>query len=188
MKYFLIVMTMVSLASCGRKTTHKSGTNTVTFSSSEETAEIVSAPGIYEMHFSPLNPVKFEAEGSLIQDVNEITISANGKKAFPFLPITQTIYEGDCPTAEDDRNNDGYIQFSEAEAHLGKLLLPLDAPRANLFGNYEYKTVTNKLQVQGKIQNRHGAIKVDWEKSVVLFQGTQASETLPVACAKMILK
>lgn len=42
--------------------------------------------------------------------------------------------------------------------------------------------------MQSEIQNRHGAIKVDWEKSVILFQGTQTSETLPVACAKMILK
>lgn len=188
MKYIFIVITMLSLASCGKNNPHESGTNTLTVTSAEEIAEITSAPGIYELIVSSLNPVKFRAAGTIIQDENEITVSVSAKRAFPFLSISQTIYEGDCPTSADDRNSDGFIDHSEAESQLGRILVPLETTRANLFGRYSLKTVMNKLQIQSDIQKRHGAVKIDWEKAVVLFQKAQTDENLPVACAKISLK
>lgn len=205
MKYVFIFVTMLSLASCGK---HYSGnnsshTNTITpVTYAEEASEIVSTPGIYEMNVSTLNPEtsRFSATGSIIQDENEITITVNAKRASPLRSIYQAIYEGECPTSTDDRNGDGHIDISEARVHLEKELIQLDSdinssltnhtvyPTASLFGRYTYKVSGNKIQIQSDIQKKYGALKVDWEKTVVLFQRSSKEKSLPVACAKLTLK
>lgn len=68
----------------------------------------------------------------------------------------QKIYEGTrCPTMDDDTNGDGFLDIVEAEAVLGKPLIPLDAdissqrsgrnfyPLGDLSGSYYYERVTS---------------------------------------------
>jgi hypothetical protein len=68
----------------------------------------------------------------------------------------QKIYSGSkCPTEKDDTNKDGFIDINEAEAVVGKILIPLDAnissqksgrnffPIGDLSGSYSYERITN---------------------------------------------
>lgn len=68
----------------------------------------------------------------------------------------QNVYEGTrCPTANDDLNLDGFIDIVEAQAVLGKILIPLDSdistqnsgraffPLADLSGSYHYERITS---------------------------------------------
>ncbi|MCM2351243.1 MAG: hypothetical protein NDI69_14575 [Bacteriovoracaceae bacterium] len=68
----------------------------------------------------------------------------------------QNVYEGTrCPTANDDLNLDGFIDIIEAQAVLGKILIPLDSdistqnsgraffPLADLSGSYHYERITS---------------------------------------------
>lgn len=74
-------------------------------------------------------------------------------------PLTwhqQFVYEGNrCPTLSDDTNLDGFIDIQEAEAVLGKIIIPLDSdigsqssgrkffPLADLSGYYHYERITS---------------------------------------------
>ncbi len=68
----------------------------------------------------------------------------------------QHVYTGGrCPTTNDDTNGDGLIDIVEAEAVLGKILIPLDSditsqkagrrffPLGDLSGYYHYERITN---------------------------------------------
>jgi hypothetical protein len=71
----------------------------------------------------------------------------------------QHVYTGGrCPTPADDANGDGFIDIVEAEAVLGKILIPLDSdissqtagrrffPVADLSGYYHYERITNFMR------------------------------------------
>lgn len=201
-KTFLFAL-FIMIAACGKNSnsgiSHE--TTIVPETLAGETSEIVSSPGIYRIDIKSLNPkvIKFSATGSLIHDENEITIAINAKRVSPLRSTYQVLFEGECPTYADDRNGDGYLDISEAKVHLIKSLIPLDAdinssseehtgfPTASLFGRYNYKVKGNKVQIQSDIQKKFGALKVDWEKTVVVFFQT-IDETLPVACGNISLK
>lgn len=75
---------------------------------------------------------------------------------YPKAWHSQYVYEGTrCPTESDDTNGDGIVDIVEAEAVLGKILIPLDSdissqasgrrffPLADLSGSYQYERVTS---------------------------------------------
>ncbi len=81
-----------------------------------------------------------------------VRLFAGGVKAWH----PQHVYTGGrCPTSNDDTNGDGFIDIVEAEAVLGKILIPLDAdissqsagerfyPLGDLSGYYHYERITN---------------------------------------------
>lgn len=94
-----------------------------------------------------------------------VTLSRNKDRVMVFLRLfagypkawhQQKIYEGTrCPTLADDTNGDGFIDILEAEAVLGKMLIPLDAdissqrsgrnfyPLGDPSGSYYYERTTS---------------------------------------------
>lgn len=81
-----------------------------------------------------------------------VRLFAGGPKAWH----QQFVYEGTrCPTLNDDTNLDGFIDIQEAEAVLGKIIIPLDSdigsqssgrrffPLADLSGYYHYERITS---------------------------------------------
>lgn len=78
----------------------------------------------------------------------------------------QHVYEGNrCPTESDDLNGDGIIDIEEAEAVVGKILIPLDSdissqgsgrrffPVADPSGSYQYERVTSFRRFLSDLQS-----------------------------------
>jgi len=78
----------------------------------------------------------------------------------------QYIYEGNrCPTEADDLNGDGILDITEAEAVLGKILIPLDSdissqasgrrffPLADLSGSYQYERAASFRRFLNDLQS-----------------------------------
>lgn len=115
--------------------------------------------GKYVARFTTLNPqVNGTVPGSVtfFRDKDRVMVYLRLFAGYPKAWHPQKIYEGTrCPTLEDDTNGDGYIDINEAEAVLGKILIPLDAdissqrsgrnfyPLGDLSGNYFYERVTS---------------------------------------------
>lgn len=94
--------------------------------------EMVEAtPGTY---YSVLRPVNFQANGfipygaatfSLVGDQLQINVSVDDDQA---VNHRQTLHLGSrCPTASDDTNGDGFVDYNEAMAVVGPALMPLDS-------------------------------------------------------------
>lgn len=115
--------------------------------------------GHYQAKFITLNP---HVNGTIPGSANflrkddklfaYVRLFAGGVKAWHM----QHVYTGNrCPTMDDDTNGDGFIDINEAEAVLGKILIPLDAdissqmagrrffPLGDLSGYYHYERVTS---------------------------------------------
>lgn len=115
--------------------------------------------GKYIARFTTLNPhVNGTLPGSVtfFRDKDKVMVYLRLFAGYPKAWHPQKIYEGTrCPTIADDTNGDGYIDINEAEAVLGKILIPLDAdissqrsgrnfyPLGDLSGSYFYERVTS---------------------------------------------
>lgn len=115
--------------------------------------------GLYNAKFITLNPhVNGTIPGSATFFRKEekfyayVRLFAGGPRAWH----QQFVYEGNrCPTTNDDTNLDGFIDVQEAEAVLGKIIIPLDSdigtqssgrrffPLGDLSGYYHYERITN---------------------------------------------
>lgn len=78
----------------------------------------------------------------------------------------QYVYTGSrCPTSNDDTNLDGFIDIAEAEAVVGKILIPMDSdistqgsgrrffPLGDLSGYYHYERITSFRRFLGDLQS-----------------------------------
>lgn len=115
--------------------------------------------GHYQAKFITLNP---HVNGTIPGSANfyrqddklfaYVRLFAGGVKAWHM----QHVYEGSrCPTINDDSNGDGFIDIQEAEAVVGKILIPMDSdittqssgrrffPLADLSGYYHYERITS---------------------------------------------
>jgi hypothetical protein len=115
--------------------------------------------GKYLAKFKTLNPqVNGTIPGSVtfFRDKDRVMVYLRLFAGHPKAWHQQKIYEGSrCPTISDDTNGDGYIDIFEAEAVLGKQLIPLDAdissqksgrnfyPLGDLSGSYYYERITS---------------------------------------------
>lgn len=115
--------------------------------------------GTYTARFVTLNP---QVNGTI---PGSATFMRSDDKWFAYVRLfagmpkawhMQHVYVGDrCPTLGDDLNKDGFIDIVEAEAVLGKILIPLDSdissqnsgrrffPLADPSGSYHYERVTS---------------------------------------------
>lgn len=162
--------------------------------------------GYYKATFITLNP---QVNGTL---PGSVTLYRKEDRLFAYLRLfaghpkawhQQKIYTGDrCPTQSDDKNNDGYIDIFEAEAVLGKVLIPLDAdlgtqnsgrnfyPVGDLSGSYHYERVVNfqrffnDLKAEDKDPDDN-MVKLaadeplDFEGKVIMIQGTAETVEYP---------
>lgn len=115
--------------------------------------------GKYIARFTTLNPhVNGTVPGSVtfFRENDRVLVYLRLFAGYPKAWHQQKIYEGSrCPTLADDKNGDGYIDILEAEAVLGKILIPLDAdissqrsgrnfyPLGDLSGSYFYERTTS---------------------------------------------
>lgn len=115
--------------------------------------------GKYIARFTTLNPhVNGTIPGSVtfFRENDRVLVYLRLFAGYPKAWHQQKIYEGTrCPTLADDKNGDGYIDILEAEAVLGKILIPLDAdissqrsgrnfyPLGDLSGSYFYERTTS---------------------------------------------
>ena len=158
-------LAVLSLAvSCGDSEKSKSGNSGSVEQDVQEEQEIIPADGsnidgLYKAKFITINS---NVNGTI---PGSATFFRKEDKWFAYLRLfagmpkawhMQNVYEGTrCPNANDDLNLDGFIDIIEAQAVLGKILIPLDAdissqnsgrnfyPLADLSGSYHYERVTS---------------------------------------------
>ncbi len=167
------------LAACGKSNGNKSSSDG---RQQQEEAALDGShiQGHYNAKFSTLNPhVNGTIPGSATFFRKEekfyayLRLFAGGPKAWH----QQFVYEGNrCPTLNDDSNLDGFIDIQEAEAVLGKILIPLDSdigsqssgrrffPLADLSGYYHYERITSFKRFLSDLQDADGDLEDDTRK------------------------
>jgi hypothetical protein len=136
--------------------------------------------GLYNAKFITLNPhVNGTIPGSATFFRKEekfyayLRLFAGGPRAWH----QQFVYEGNrCPNLNDDINLDGFIDIQEAEAVLGKILIPLDSdigtqssgrrffPLGDLSGYYHYERITNFRRFLSDLQEEDSTPEDDTRK------------------------
>lgn len=162
--------------------------------------------GLYLATFSTLNShVNGTVPGSVTFQRKDDRFYAYVRlfAGFPRAWHMQNVYEGGrCPTASDDLNGDGFIDITEAQAVLGKVLIPLDSdissqnsgrnfyPLADPSGSYHYERITSferffrDLKSDDKDPNDHIMKLLPEEPFVlegktVMIQGISDSVVIP---------
>ena len=158
LQYWVILSSLLTLTfACGKSESKKS--NSVSAPQEEVALEELNIDGHYQAKFITLNP---HVNGSIPGSAN---FFRKEEKLFAFVRLfaggpqawhMQHVYTGSrCPNNEDDMNKDGFIDIMEAEAVLGKILIPLDSdissqnsgkrffPLADLSGYYHYERITS---------------------------------------------
>jgi hypothetical protein len=160
------------LASCGKDSDKgSSGGSTAREAQEEENvpSDGSNIDGLYNAKFITLNPhVNGTIPGSATfyrkddRFMAYVRLFAGGPKAWH----QQFVYDGNrCPEPSDDLNGDGFIDIQEAEAVLGKILIPLDSdistqssgrrffPLADLSGYYHYERATSFRRLLSDLQS-----------------------------------
>lgn len=127
MKYSqsIIVLSLLSLVACGG-----SGGGGSSKTQQEKTNASEAADGIYHAHLRPVNPhangflphggATFRVEGDKLS-IKTYLDDASG------VTHRQSVHVGtSCPTAANDTNGDGLIDYQEALKAVGPVLVPLD--------------------------------------------------------------
>lgn len=98
---------------------------------------------------------------------------------------------GACPTAADDRNQDGVVDLLEAVERAGKTLVPFHAqpasleikadtyPAANAAGALSYLQSVPLGELRKALEKQHGIRDLQLDKRVVLIHGVAAERKLP---------
>lgn len=146
------------LGSCGNSGSSNSGSQA---QRQEEVAPVDGSniDGHYQAKFITLNP---HVNGTIPGSANFlrkedrlfafVRLFAGGVRAWH----QQYVYTGSrCPTMNDDTNLDGFVDIAEAEAVVGKILIPMDSdistqgsgrrffPLGDLSGYYHYERITS---------------------------------------------
>lgn len=97
----------------------------------ERQSEMVEVtPGTY---YTVLRPVNFHSNGFIPYGAATFTVEGDQLQVSTSLDDDQAVFHRQsvhlgsrCPTAKDDVNGDGFIDYNEAIAVVGKVMLPLD--------------------------------------------------------------
>lgn len=211
-KSIIPLLSALLFISCGsdssdKKTSSESSTNNGP--SQEEQivypADGTNIEGNYIARFTTLNShVNGTVPGSVIFSRNQdrVYVYLRLFAGYPKAWHQQKIYEGTrCPTLADDSNGDGFIDITEAEAVLGKVLIPLDTdissqksgrnfyPLGDLSGSYYYerttsfsrmfrdlKDIKNQTEEYKKLEPHEG---FSIEGKAVMVQGVIESVAIP---------
>lgn len=177
---------------------------------------------VYRAEIRPLNQDKIGANttGTALFEVYEdelvVTVSLAG--APPNMTHMQHLHgftkdeDAECPDQGDDRNNDGFVDFVEIEATMGKALVPLHDqpahlaiqgvyPRADANGNLSYAQRIPLEPLKNSLRAKHGLDEFDLEDMAISIHGVQAStelrpsvkslpgvrpqDSLPIACGEL---
>lgn len=128
---FLTMISLLALVACGGG---GGGGNGGGGSEREEAPSVrdltPATPGTY---YTVLRPVNFHANGFIPYGAATFTLEGDELKVSTSMDDDQrvshrqTLHLGTrCPTMSDDKNKDGFIDYREAIAVVGKALMPLD--------------------------------------------------------------
>jgi hypothetical protein len=149
------------LASCGGGSGSGSSSSGSNERQMQEEAPIDGSniDGHYQAKFITLNPhVNGTVPGSanFLRQDDKLFAYVRLFAGYPKAWHQQFVYTGSrCPTANDDTNLDGFIDIAEAEAVVGKILIPMDSdissqssgrrffPLGDLSGYYHYERITS---------------------------------------------
>jgi hypothetical protein len=174
--FFSIIALLFLLTSCGKSTAdgEKQFTQKV-----EELAPIDGSniDGHYQAIFTTLNP---HVNGTIPGSANFLR---KEDRFFAYVRLfaggmgvwhQQYVYTGfRCPNLNDDTNSDGFVDIAEAEAVVGKILIPLDSdistqisgkkffPIADPSGSYQYERVTSFKRFLSDLQNEDEDVNDD---------------------------
>lgn len=151
-----IVLSLLNLfVACGSNDDDDGDSVTSTPPQSEEQQD---DPGTYQAILTPLNVTAAgSSEGEALIRIrgDEVEVDVDGKKTPRRIIHRQHVHVGgSCPTPLNDINQDGFVDYVEAQASTGKILIPLDNelssqiaggiyPVSNRFGNYFYDEETS---------------------------------------------
>lgn len=183
----LAVLTLLSVVACGK------GGGSGSSSPRRDVASrmMEATPGTY---YAILRPVNFHSNGflpygqatfTLKDDFLQVSTAMDDDQA---VTHRQTLHMGSrCPTAADDTNGDSYVDYNEAMAVVGKVLMPLDGDLNSVAAGAEMYPrgigmTYNKSASLAKI-NADLRMKIGFEGRVVLVHGTSQNSAFPTSLA-----
>jgi len=115
--------------SCGK---HHLDNNTLPQIPPPQTQENTPGPdtGTYEVSLSSLNDQKSQGKLEIIIGPQHVKLHGEFEKLDPGTHKINILAKGECPSVSADVNSDGKIDFIEAMAISGPILVPLDADLA----------------------------------------------------------
>lgn len=205
MTNLLLIISLLSLASCGGSSGGSSGGNINTENSTRvETAngrENQENEGRYHAVIRPLNTSVY---GFITSGGTDIEVSEGNIKIDVYMDDTssakhmQSIHAGiKCPTQEEDPNGDGFMDAVEIQSSAGAQLIPLDADISSLekgadiyptTSEWSYKEsayledLLNDLRSKNKLLSDE---ELNLDGRVVIVYGAPASKTLPATVAAL---
>ncbi|HXH30571.1 MAG TPA: hypothetical protein VNJ01_07145 [Bacteriovoracaceae bacterium] len=213
----LLIISLMGASACGDRNESSSdrpATNTVPVTPTRPAEPEVSQE-TFNVVFEDLNPQRYTVKGTgtIIKDRDDLQVNMNMTKVPRNRRITQRIFNGKCPTAADDANGDGYLDFAETSETLGQPIIGLDKnintttggrgvfPLSSSLGKYDYRASGLVSRIVVDIQSVGADEGLDLGNSVVVIQGLptfyrlpatvaglegeSALETLPLACGKV---
>jgi len=167
---------------------------------------------LHGQYLAPLDPINFNVTGKIYgafvfsRDVeskeDEVVMDIHLNRAGANVVHVQSLKEySRCPTLDDDENQDGIIDIIEAEAVMGKTLVPMDGdistqashdgeyPVGDQYGNYIYSKYTEFNILMDDLRDHYSPYPeykkltaeeyFDIESRSVLVQGIDPSIALP---------
>ncbi|HXH76238.1 MAG TPA: hypothetical protein VNJ08_14805 [Bacteriovoracaceae bacterium] len=214
----ILVSSLLFLSSCTKNSKSSGGAPLVQETKDPQIETKPEAEVEVEPEFGGQYLAKLKTLNSIVTDrvLGALTISKDGDELvgdvrFSGGPFTasilhvQSIHEGTrCPTAEDDINNDGFIDAIEGQKVYGKILIPLDGdlnsqdlenniyPAADEFGAYIYsevasfeKFMADLTELDPNEDDFHlkldAAVALKLTGKVVIIQGIAPEANLPVS-------
>ena len=183
---FLAILALISFAACGGKQSGGSSSKT-----GVQPQVIEAAPGTY---YAVLRPVNVHSNGflpygqapiSLRDDVLQVSTAMDDDQP---VPHRQSLHMGSrCPTMADDTNGDSFIDYYEALAVVGKVIIPLDGDlNSQAAGSDFYPRGVGMTYEKSASLARINAdlgMNVSFEGRVVLVHGTSTNPLFPTSIA-----
>lgn len=187
------LLTLLSLAACGGS--GDSGSSSSSNDNGNRREYVVASSGTY---YTVLRPITFHSNGfipygaatfKLKDNELQVSVSMDDDQS---VTHRQSLHAGSrCPTAADDTNGDSFIDYNEAMAVVGEVLMPLDADINTHAGGAEiyprgpamtYNKYASLLNVNSDLQKIMGK-SIGFEGRVVLVHGTSNSSSFPSSIA-----
>lgn len=196
-KNFVFLSLCFLLVACGENSSSSS-------SAKKEVQEEVSLrPGTYSAFLRPMNS---KVNGFITSGRADITVDESFSIKLimddaPGVVHVQRLYSGTaCPTLTADTNRDGFVDYVEAEAVLGRSILSLDGDLSSdsegidlypVGKTYSYQQkadlsmMPSDLTLEGRVILIHGAYSGVLPPSVNSRAGLTPAQSLPIACGKL---
>lgn len=203
----IVLFALLGLVSCGKDSGGGSSSSGAKETQSASMELVEATPGTY---YGVLRPLNIHSNGfipygmstfTLKEDQLQVSTTMDDDQA---VPHRQALHLGTrCPSLSDDTNGDGFIDYQEAQAVVGPVIMPLDNDLNSQKAGEEVfprgpgmtynktaslrKINTDLWQIDAdpsdnvmKLENNKG---IGFENRVVLIHGTTPGSQLPSSLA-----